>query len=99
MAERKIIAVLGSTGSQGGGMCRAILADQSGGFACRAITSDPNKDNAKRLKRQGEQVVHGEIDDVESMKQAFAGMHGDYAVNTFWENFSTEMEKSQAKNI
>ncbi len=99
MAERKIIAVLGSTGSQGGGLCRAILADQSGGFACRAITRDPNKDNAKRLQSQGAQVVHGDLDDAESLKQAFAGTHGVYAVTNFWEHFSAEKEKSQAKNI
>ena len=52
MADKKIIAVVGSTGSQGGGLVRAILADPSGGFAARAITRDPNKDKAKALPRK-----------------------------------------------
>jgi hypothetical protein len=99
MADKKVIAVLGSTGSQGGGLCRAILADASGGFACRAVTRDPSKDKAKALASAGAEVVQGDLDDVESLKKAFAGAHGVYAVTNFWEHFSGEKEKSQAKNI
>ncbi|HEY8518982.1 MAG TPA: NmrA/HSCARG family protein [Gammaproteobacteria bacterium] len=99
MADKKIIAVVGSTGSQGGGLCRAILADKSGGFACRAITRDPNKDKAKELQSLGAEVVRGDLDDVESLKKAFAGAHGVYAVTNFWEHFSGEKEKAQAKNV
>jgi uncharacterized protein YbjT (DUF2867 family) len=99
MADKKIIAVLGSTGSQGGGLCRAILADSAGGFACRAVTRDPSKDKAKALAAAGAEVVKGDLDDVESLKKAFAGAHGVYAVTNFWEHFSGEKEKAQAKNI
>ena len=53
MADKKIIAVIGSTGTQGGGLVRAILADPNGGFAVRAITRDPNKDSAKALAAKG----------------------------------------------
>jgi uncharacterized protein YbjT (DUF2867 family) len=99
MADKKIIAVLGSTGSQGGGLCRAILADAAGGFACRAITRDTGKDKAKALASAGAQVVKADLDDVESLKKAFAGAHAVYAVTNFWEHFSGEKEKAQAKNI
>ena len=99
MADKKIIAVLGSTGSQGGGLCRAILGDSAGGFACRAITRDPSKDKAKALATAGAEVVQADLDDVESLKKAFAGAYGVYAVTNFWEHFSGEKEKSQAKNI
>ena len=43
MADKKVIAVVGATGAQGGGLVRAILADPNGGFACRAITRDRTK--------------------------------------------------------
>ena len=99
MADKKIIAVLGSTGSQGGGLCRAILADSAGGFACRAVTRDTSKDKAKALAVAGAQVVKADLDDVESLKKAFAGAYGVYAVTNFWEHFSGEKEKAQAKNI
>jgi uncharacterized protein YbjT (DUF2867 family) len=99
MADKKIIAVLGATGSQGGGLCRAILGDADGGFACRAITRDPSKDKAQELADKGAEVVQADLDDVESLKKAFAGAHGVYAVTNFWEHFSGEKEKEQAKNI
>jgi uncharacterized protein YbjT (DUF2867 family) len=99
MADKKTIAVVGSTGSQGGGLVNAILADPGGGFAARAITRDPAKDNAKALAAKGAEVVQANIDDVESLKKAFAGAHGVYAVTNFWEHFSGEKEIQQAKNI
>jgi uncharacterized protein YbjT (DUF2867 family) len=98
MADKKIIAVIGSTGTQGGSLCRAILADPSGGFACRAVTRDPNKDKAKALAAAGAEVVAGNLDDVESLKKAFAGAHGVFVVTNFWEHFSADKEKAQAKN-
>src|SRR5678815_2947544 len=99
MADKKIIAVIGSTGTQGGGLVRAILADPNGGFAVRAITRDPNKDSAKALAAKGAEVVSANLDEVESLKKAFAGAHGVYAVTNFWEHFSAEKEKAQAKNV
>jgi uncharacterized protein YbjT (DUF2867 family) len=99
MADKKIIAVVGSTGTQGGGLARAILADPNGGFAVRAITRDPSKDKAKALAAAGAEVVSADLDDVESLKKAFAGAHGVFGVTNFWEHFSAEKEKAQAKNI
>jgi uncharacterized protein YbjT (DUF2867 family) len=95
----KIIAVIGATGAQGGGLARAILAEPNSGFSVRAITRDPNKDNAKALAAKGAEVVSANLDDVESLKKAFAGAYGVYAVTAFWEPFSAEKEKAQAKNI
>ena len=99
MADKKIIAVVGATGTQGGGLSRAILDDPNGGFALRAVTRDPNKDKAQALKSRGAEVVQADLDVVESLKKAFAGAYGVYAVTNFWEHFSGEKEKSQAKNI
>lgn len=95
----KVIAVIGSTGSQGGGLCRAILADPAGGFSCRAITRKPDSDKAKALAAAGAEVVVADIDDVESLKKAFAGAYAVYGVTNFWEHFSAAKEKTQAQNI
>jgi len=99
MADKKIIAVVGATGTQGGGLCQAILADPDGGFAVRAITRKPEKDQAQALAAKGAQVVKADLDDIESLKNAFAGAHGVYCVTNFWEHFSAEKEKAQAKNM
>jgi uncharacterized protein YbjT (DUF2867 family) len=99
MEKRKIIAVVGATGAQGGGLARAILADPDGGFACRAITRDAGKDQAKALASRGAEVVTADLDDVESLKRAFAGAYAAYCVTNFWEHFSAEKEKTQAGNL
>jgi uncharacterized protein YbjT (DUF2867 family) len=97
--DTKVIAVVGSTGAQGGGLCRAILDDPAGGFVCRAITRDPTKDKARALAAAGAEVVDADIDDLESVKQAFAGAYGAFCVTNFWEHLSAEREKAQAKNL
>ena len=99
MAEKKIIAVVGATGAQGGGLVRAIPADPNGGFAVRAITRDANSEKAQALKRLGADVVAADVKDVESLKRAFTGAYGAYCVTFFWEDFSPENEKAQAMNM
>jgi uncharacterized protein YbjT (DUF2867 family) len=97
MTERKIIAVVGATGAQGGGLVRAILADKSGAFSARALTRDINSGKAKELARLGAQVVAADVDDVESLKKAFHGAYGAYCVTFFWAHFSPERELAEVK--
>ena len=99
MADKKVIAVLGATGAQGGGLVRAILADKSGDFTARALTRNVNSDKAKALADMGAEVVAADIDDYESLKKAFAGAYGVYGVTFFWEHFSPEKETAQAASI
>ena len=99
MSDKKIIAVAGATGAQGGGLVRAIMADPAGGFTARALTRDVNSDKAKALAALGAEVVAADVDDVESLKKAFAGAHGAYCVTFFWDHFSPDREKAQAKNL
>jgi len=99
MSEKKIIAVLGATGAQGGGLVRSILADKSGDFSVRALTRDVNADKAKALADLGAEVVAVDIDNYESLKNAFDGAYGVFAVTFFWEHFSPAKENAQAKDI
>ena len=69
MADKKIIAVVGATGAQGGGLVRAILEDKNGPFEARAITRDVNSDKAKALAEAGAEVVAADVDDVKSLKK------------------------------
>jgi len=96
MADKKIIAVVGATGAQGGGLARAILNDKSSQFAVRAITRDVNSPKAKELAKLGAEVVVANVDDVESLKKAFKGAYGAYCVTFFWDHFSAEKEVVEA---
>jgi uncharacterized protein YbjT (DUF2867 family) len=98
MAQKKIIAVIGATGAQGGGLVRAILVDKSGEFAARAITRNPNSDKAQALRAAGAEVVAADADKPETLEKAFAGAYGVFALTNFWEHFSPERELSQARN-
>jgi len=99
VAEKKIIAVVGATGSQGGGLVRAIVADKDGPFAARAITRHPESEKAKALARLGAEVVAADTDDRKSLEKAFAGAHGAYCMTNFFEHFSPEREVTQARNM
>src|SRR5918992_2730658 len=99
MPEKKIIAVVGATGAQGGGLVRAILADRNGGFAVRAITRNPDSDKAQALRNAGAEVVKGDTDDQASIQRAFQGAYGVFALTNFWEHFSAERELAQARNM
>jgi uncharacterized protein YbjT (DUF2867 family) len=99
MAEKKIIAVVGATGAQGGGLVRAIMTDPNGAFTARAITRDVNSDKAKALAALGAEVVQADVDDVESLETAFAGAYGAFCVTFFWEHFTPGKEAEQAGNM
>jgi uncharacterized protein YbjT (DUF2867 family) len=99
LAEKKIIAVMGATGAQGGGLVRAIQADRGGPFRARAITRDAGSDKAKAVAQLGAEVVSANADDMESLKKAFAGAHAAYCVTFFWEHFSPDKEMAHAKNM
>ncbi len=97
MTEKKIIAVVGATGAQGGGLVRTILNDPNREFAVRALTRDVNSDKAKELTKAGAEVVAADIGDLESMKHAFSGAYGAFCVTFFWAHFSAEREIAEAK--
>jgi uncharacterized protein YbjT (DUF2867 family) len=96
VAPKKVIAVVGAPGAQGGGLVRAILADPGRGFAARAITRDPSSSKAHELRRLGAEVVAGDVDDEASLEKAFAGADGAYCVTFFWAHFSPEKELAEA---
>jgi uncharacterized protein YbjT (DUF2867 family) len=75
--DKKLIAVIGATGQQGGGVVRALQA--SGEFKVRALTRDPSKH-----RELAEEVVEADLDKPETLKAAFEGAHGVFLVTNFW---------------
>lgn len=97
--DKKIIAVTGATGAQGGGLVRAILADKSGEFAVRGITRKPDGEKAQALAKLGVEVVAGDLDDAGSLTKAFQGAYGAFCLTNFWEHFSPEKETAQGQAL
>ncbi len=97
--SKKIIAVLGATGAQGGGLVRAILKDIDSEFSVRAITRNVESEGARQLIDLGVEVVAADLDNEESLVKAFEGAYGAYAVTFYWAHFDGDKETREVKNI
>jgi uncharacterized protein YbjT (DUF2867 family) len=97
VSDRKVIAVVGATGAQGGGLVRAILDDPNGGFAARVLTRDAGGAKAKDFARLGAEVVTADVDNPKSLTKAFEGAYGAFCVTFFWAHFSPEKEVAEAQ--
>lgn len=86
---KKIIAVIGATGNQGGGVVRALQA--TGKFHVRALTRNPNKN-----EDIGDEVVVADLNRPETLKTAFEGAYGVFAVTNFWEKGTDELAQATA---
>ena len=80
--EGRVILVSGATGQQGGVTARNLLER---GFAVRALTRDPDKPEARELADLGAEIVSGDLEDRASIDRVLDGVHGVFAVQTFWE--------------
>jgi uncharacterized protein YbjT (DUF2867 family) len=99
MAEQKIIAVVGATGAQGGGLVEAMLAEPGSGFAVRALTRNVDGEKARALAARGAEVAHADLDAPETLIAALDGAYGAFFVTNFWEHLSPEREAQQARNL
>jgi uncharacterized protein YbjT (DUF2867 family) len=86
---KKLIAVVGATGHQGGAVVCALKA--SGQFKVRALTRNPTK----HLQLAGE-VVLADLNRPETLKSAFAGAHGVFLVTNPREPDSDERKQALA---
>jgi uncharacterized protein YbjT (DUF2867 family) len=87
--DRKLIAVIGATGQQGGSVVRALQA--GGQFAVRALTRSPGKH-----RELADEVVEADLDRPETLKAAFDGAHGVFLVTNFWEEGADELKQATA---
>src|SRR2546428_12600322 len=87
--NKKLIAVIGATGQQGGGVLRALQANSQ--FKVRALTRNPGKH-----RELAEEVVEADLDRPETLKAAFEGAHGIFLVTNFWEEGTDELKQATA---
>ena len=89
VGNKKLIAVIGSTGQQGGGVVRALQA--SGQFKVRALSRNPGKH-----RDLGDEVVQADLERPETLIAAFEGAHGVFLVTNFWEQGTNELKQATA---
>jgi uncharacterized protein YbjT (DUF2867 family) len=86
---KKLIAVVGATGHQGGAVVRALQA--SGQFKVRALTRNPAKH-----PQLADEVVLADLNRPETLNAAFAGAHGVFLVTNAWEPGTEERKQAAA---
>jgi uncharacterized protein YbjT (DUF2867 family) len=86
---KKLIAVIGATGQQGGAVLRALQAQ--GQFKVRALTRNPGKH-----RRLADEVVEADLDRPDTLEAAFKGAHGVFLVTNFWEQGTDELKQATA---
>jgi uncharacterized protein YbjT (DUF2867 family) len=87
--DKKLIAVVGATGQQGGAVVRALRAGNH--FKVRALTRNPAKH-----RELADEVVEADLNRPETLKSAFAGAHGVFLVTNFQEHGAEELKQATA---
>jgi len=87
--NKKLIAVVGATGQQGGAVVRALQAGNQ--FKVRALTRNPAKH-----RELAEEVIQADLNRPETLAAAFEGAHGVFLVTNFGEEGTDEVEQATA---
>ena len=96
MANERTVLITGATGKQGGATARALAGK---GFRLRAMTRNPDGDAAKAIAADtSAEIVRGDLDDAESLRNALRGAWGVFGVQNTWEA-GVEREEEQGKRL
>jgi uncharacterized protein YbjT (DUF2867 family) len=88
---------LGATGAQGSSVVEALLKD--GKWDVRAMSRDPEKEQAKELKKKGVEVVKGDMKNESELRNAMKGIHAIFALTAFWDPDTMFKEQELGKKI
>ena len=87
--NKKLIAVVGATGQQGGAVVRALQAGAQ--FKVRALTRNPAKHS-----ELADEVIQADLNRPEALTAAFEEAHGVFLVTNVWEEGTDEVQQATA---
>src|SRR6266481_10216475 len=87
--NKKLIAVIGATGQQGGGVVRALQASSQ--FKVRALSRNPGEH-----RELADEVVEADLNRPDTLQPAFAGAHGVFLVTSSWLEGTDEFTQGTA---
>ena len=87
--DKKLIAVVGATGQQGGAVVSALQAGNQ--FKIRALTR-----NAAKHRELADEVVEADLNRPETLPSAFNGAYGVFLVTNFQEHGADELKQATA---
>src|SRR5712664_982170 len=87
--NKKLIAVVGATGQQGGAVVRALQAGAQ--FKVRALTRSPDKHS-----ELADEVIQADLNRPETLAAAFEEAHGVFLLTNVWEEGTDEVQQATA---
>ncbi|KAI0205049.1 hypothetical protein F4808DRAFT_456050 [Astrocystis sublimbata] len=100
----KLVTVVGATGNQGSAVIEALISDPA--YTLRGLTRNTSSPAAQALSHRGVEIVSASLDDLPSLKAAFAGSYAVYGVTGLYEllakhspSKAAEIEEQWGKNI
>src|SRR5882672_3379141 len=85
--DKKLIAVIGATGQQGGAVVRALQTSRQ--FKVRAMSRHPD-----RHRDLAGEVIKADLNRPSTLEAAFRGAHGVFLVTNFWEEGTDELKQA-----
>ncbi|OQE44384.1 hypothetical protein PENCOP_c002G07309 [Penicillium coprophilum] len=85
VSTKKIIAIVGATGTQGASVARTFLRLPN--WHVRCLTRNSASEKAQQLAEQGAEVVEANLDDKESLHRAFTGVNAIFLNTDFWQTY------------
>lgn len=95
--SRKIVTIVGATGAQGKGVIKAFINNPA--YHIRAITRNTSSSAAQALASQGLEVVAADVNDLSSLKSAFARSNIIFGVTNFFEPFMAHNSPEKAMEV
>ena len=90
----KTLVVVGATGLQGSAVVDYFLQHEPF-YKLRGLTRKPTSDAAAALSKKGVEVVQADLEDVDSLKRAFAGANAIFAYTNFGELVMSQEAKQK----
>lgn len=91
--SKNIIAIVGSTGTQGSSVAKTFLSLKN--WTVRCLTRSPNSSTAESLRAQGAEIVQAELDDVSSLSRAFQGATAIFVNTDFWAPYGQSLSQGK----
>lgn len=101
MSSKPLLTIFGATGNQGGSVIDAVLErpELKEKYSLRGITRDPSSGKSKALSDQGVEMVRGDLNKPDELREAVKGAYGVFGVTDFWSILDKGLEIQQGKNI
>lgn len=87
---KKIIAIVGATGNQGGSVARTFLSLPE--WHVRCLTRTPSSPASQALSSLGAEIIQADMDSGSSLSNAFQGAHAIFLNTDFWVTYRPQLK-------